>query len=111
MTNQTRFNVGYAIAAIFLVFMIQYAVSVANQIRADPLQRLSTFVARRQDSHGRRVGPLDSGIPERAGYPGGQKHFVTTRVDPQFAGELDKYGVSATPAKSRVRSCATCCRG
>ena len=36
MTNQTRFNVGYAIAAIFLVFMIQYAVSVANQIAPIP---------------------------------------------------------------------------
>jgi len=28
--------------------------------------------------------------------PGGQKQFVTTRVDPQFAGELDKYGVRYT---------------
>lgn len=36
MTNQTRFNVGYAIAAIFLVFMIQYAVSVANQMAPIP---------------------------------------------------------------------------
>lgn len=36
MTKQTRFNVGYAIAAIFLVFMIQYAVSVTNQIAPIP---------------------------------------------------------------------------
>ena len=28
--------------------------------------------------------------------PGGQKQFVTTRVDPEFAGELDKYGVRYT---------------
>jgi hypothetical protein len=32
MTKQTRFNVGYAIAAIFGVFLIQYVISAAGQI-------------------------------------------------------------------------------
>ena len=32
MTKQTRFNVGYAIAAIFGVFLIQYVISTAGQI-------------------------------------------------------------------------------
>ena len=36
MNNKTRFNVGYAIAAIFAVLLIQYAISTANQIAVIP---------------------------------------------------------------------------
>jgi cell division protease FtsH len=95
MTNQTRFNVGYAIAAIFLVFMIQYAVSVANQIAPIPYSDFQRLL------HEGKIGTV--GVSDRfiqgslkEPLPGGQKQFVTTRVDPQFAGELDKYGVRYT---------------
>src|SRR5712672_3673225 len=95
MTNQTRFNVGYAIAAIFLVFMIQYAVSVANQIAPIPY---SDFQRLLHEGKIASVGVSDRFIQGtlKEPLPGGQKHFVTTRVDPQFAGELDKYGVRYT---------------
>src|SRR3981081_2554164 len=95
MTNQTRFNVGYAIAAIFLVFMIQYAVSVANQIAPIPY---SDFQRLLHEGKIATVGVSDRFIQGSLKEPlaGGQKHFVTTRVDPQFAGELDKYGVRYT---------------
>ncbi len=95
MTNQTRFNVGYAIAAIFLVFMIQYAVSVANQIAPIPY---SDFQRLLHEGKIATVGVSDRFIQGslKEPLPGGQKHFVTTRVDPQFAGELDKYGVHYT---------------
>ena len=95
MTNQTRFNVGYAIAAIFLVFMIQYAVSVANQIAPIPY---SDFQRLLHEGKIATVGVSDRFIQGslKEPLPGGQKHFVTTRVDPQFAGELDKYGVRYT---------------
>ena len=95
MTNQTRFNVGYAIAAIFLVFMIQYAVSVANQIAPIPY---SDFQRLLHEGKVATVGVSDRFIQGslKEPLPGGQKHFVTTRVDPQFAGELDKYGVRYT---------------
>jgi cell division protease FtsH len=89
MTNQTRFNVGYAIAAIFLVFMIQYAVSVANQIAPIPY---SDFQRLLHESKIATVGVSDRFMEGslKEPLPGGQKHFVTTRVDPQFAGELDR---------------------
>src|SRR5258708_34193478 len=36
MTKQTRFNIGYAIAAIFGVFLFQYVISPANRIAPIP---------------------------------------------------------------------------
>src|SRR6202521_6109280 len=91
MTKQTRFNVGYAIAAIFLVFMIQYAVSVANQIAPIPY---SDFQRLLHEGKIATVGVSDRFIQGtlKEPLPGGQKQFVTTRGDPEFAGELDKYG-------------------
>jgi ATP-dependent Zn protease len=95
MTKQTRFNVGYAIAAIFLVFIIQYAVSVANQIAPIPY---SDFQRLLHEGKIATVGVSDRFIQGslKEPLPGGQKQFVTTRVDPEFAGELDKYGVRYT---------------
>src|SRR5882757_1775824 len=95
MTKQARFNVGYAIAAIFLVFMIQYAVSVANQIAPLPYSDFQRLL---------REGKVDAvGVSDRfiqgslkQPLPGGQKQFITTRIDQEFAGELDKYGVRYT---------------
>src|SRR2546430_10715866 len=94
MTQKT-FNIGYAIAAIFLVFIIQYAVSVANQIAPIPY---SDFQRLLHEGKIATVGVSDRFIQGslKEPLPSGQKHFVTTRVDPQFAGELDKYGVRYT---------------
>src|SRR5438128_12143492 len=95
MTNQTRFNVVYAIAAIFLVFIIQYAVTVANQIAPIPY---SDFQRLLHEGKIASVGVSDRFIQGslKEPLPGGKKQFVTTRVDPQFAIELDKYGVRYT---------------
>jgi cell division protease FtsH len=95
MTKQTRFNVGYAIAAIFGVFLIQYVISTASQIAPIPysdFQRLA------------REGKVDTvAVSDRfiqgslkEPLPGGQKRFVTTRVDQQIATDLEKYGVRYT---------------
>jgi cell division protease FtsH len=95
MTQQTRFNIGYAIAAFFLVLLIQYFVSVANQIATIPY---SDFQRLLHDGKIASVGVSDRFIQGslKEPLPGGQKQFVTTRVDPEFAGELDKYGVRYT---------------
>src|SRR6184192_4136374 len=94
MTQKT-FNIGYAIAAIFLVFIIQYAVSVANQIAPIPY---SDFQRLLHEGKIASVGVSDRFIQGslKEPLPGGKKQFVTTRVDPQFAIELDKYGVRYT---------------
>jgi cell division protease FtsH len=95
MTQQTRFNVGYAIAAVILVVVIQYAVSVANQIAPIPY---SDFQRLLHEGKIASVGISDRFIQGslKEPLPGGQKKFVTTRVDPGFAEELDKYGVRYT---------------
>jgi len=94
MTQKT-FNIGYAIAAIFLVFIIQYAVSVANQIAPIPY---SDFQRLLHEGKIASVGVSDRFIQGslKEPLPSGKKQFVTTRVDPQFAIELDKYGVRYT---------------
>jgi cell division protease FtsH len=95
MTNKTRFNVGYAIAAIFAVFVIQYFISTASQIAVIPYSEFQQLL---------RQGKVASvGISDRTlqgtlkdALPGGQKQFVTTRVDPEIAQELEKYNVRFT---------------
>ena len=42
--NKTRFNVGYAIAAIFAVFVIQYFISTASQIAVIPYSEYQQFL-------------------------------------------------------------------
>src|SRR5258705_416082 len=72
--------------------MIQYAVSVANQIAPIPY---SDFQRLLHEGKIATVGVSDRFIQGslKEPLPGGQKQFVTTRVDPEFAGELEQYGV------------------
>ncbi|WP_407166533.1 ATP-dependent zinc metalloprotease FtsH [Bradyrhizobium sp. ORS 111] len=95
MTERTRFNIGYAIAAVIALFLIQYMVSTANKIAVIPYSQYQQLL---------RDGKVDSvGISDRTvqgtlkqPLPGGQKQFVTTRVDQDVAQELDKYHVRFT---------------
>lgn len=95
MTERTRFNIGYAIAAIIAVFLIQYMVSTANKTAVIPYSQYQQLL---------RDGKVDSvGISDRTvqgtlkqPLPGGQKQFVTTRVDQDVAQELEKYHVRFT---------------
>jgi cell division protease FtsH len=92
MTSKTRFNIGYTIAAIFAVFLIQYFIATATQVASIPYSQFQQLL---------RDGKVDSvGVSDRflqgtlkEPLPGGQKQFVTTRVDPEFAGELEKFHV------------------
>ncbi|WP_454624943.1 ATP-dependent zinc metalloprotease FtsH [Bradyrhizobium cenepequi] len=95
MTNKTRFNVGYAIAAIFAVLFIQYIYTTASKIAVVPYSEYQQLL---------RQGKIESvGISDRTlqgtlkePLPGGQKQFITTRVDPEVAQELEKYNVRFT---------------
>jgi cell division protease FtsH len=95
MNNKTRFNLGYAIAAIFAVFVIQYFISTASQIAVIPYSEYQQLL---------KQGKVVSvGISDRTvqgtlkePLPGGQKQFVTTRVDQETAQELEKYNVKFT---------------
>src|SRR5215217_8104351 len=95
MTKQTRFNVGYAVIALIAFAFVQYVVSRANQIAPLPYSEFQNLL---------RQGKIDSvAVSDRfiqgvlkEPLPGGQKHFFTTRLDQEFASELDKYGVRYT---------------
>ncbi len=95
MTKQTRFHIGYAIAAIFGVLLIQYLVSMANQIASIPYSEFQRLL---RENKVETVGVSDRFIQGtvKEPLPGGQKQFVTTRVEPEFAAELDRYGVRFT---------------
>src|SRR3954451_16687470 len=95
MTQKTRFNVGYALFAICALVFIEYAIVAANKIAVIPYSQYQQLL---------RSGKVDSvGISDRTvqgtlkeALPGGQKQFVTTRVDQDVAQELDKYHVRFT---------------
>lgn len=95
MTKNTRFNVGYALFAICALFFIEYAIVAANKIAVVPYSEYQQLL---------RDGKVDSvGISDRTvqgtlkePLPGGQKQFVTTRVDQDVAQELEKYHVRFT---------------
>jgi cell division protease FtsH len=95
MTKQTRFNVGYAMATIFGVLLMQYAFSIASQIAPIPY---SDFQRLLREGKVATVGVSDRFVQGslKEPLPSGQKQFVTTRVDPQIAGDLEKYGVRYT---------------
>ncbi len=95
MTNRTRFNIGYAIAAIFGVLLIQYFISLANQVAQIPY---SDFQRLLREDKVVSVGVSDRFVQGtlKEPLPGGQRQFITTRIDPELASELDKYGVRYT---------------
>jgi cell division protease FtsH len=95
MTQRTSFNVRYAIVALIVFAVIQYVVSSANQIAPVPYSEFQSLL---------RQGKIDSvAVSDRfiqgalkEALPGGQKRFFTTRLDQEFAAELDKHGVRYT---------------
>jgi cell division protease FtsH len=95
MTNKSRFNLAYAIFAICALSFIQYAIVAANRIAVIPYSQYQQLL---------RDGKVDSvGISDRTvqgtlkePLPGGQKQFLTTRVDQDVAQELEKYHVTFT---------------
>ena len=95
MNNKTRFNVGYAIAAVFAVFVIQYFISTASQIAVIPYSEYQQLLKQRKVES---VGISDRTVQGTLKEPlsGGQKRFVTTRVDQETAQELEKYNVRFT---------------
>src|SRR3954452_375167 len=95
MTKQTGFKVGYAVVALFLMALLHYVVSGASQIAPLPYSefrnllhqgKIDTLAVSDRFIQGTLKEPL----------PGGQRRFFTTRLDQDFAQELDKYGVRYT---------------
>jgi cell division protease FtsH len=91
--GKTRFNVGFAIAALIGVLLVQYLVAAGTRVAVIPYSQFQQLL---HDGKIDRVGVSDRFIQGTLKQPlsGGQKQFVTTRVEPDFANELQKYGVT-----------------
>ncbi|MBB4039906.1 cell division protease FtsH [Microvirga flocculans] len=95
MTKQTRFNIGYAIAAFLGVLVIQYFLASAQQIASIPYSQFQELL---RSGKVAEIGVSDRFIQGRLKepLPSGQTWFATTRVDPVFARELEQYGATYT---------------
>jgi cell division protease FtsH len=94
MNKQTHlFHVGYWLAAIFGVLLLQYFYSVNQKVEAIPYSQFRQLL---QDGKVDRVAVSDRYIQGalKQPLPNGKERFVTTRVDSQIANELQKYGVT-----------------
>jgi cell division protease FtsH len=93
MNKQTQFHIGYWLAAIIGILLLQHFYSVSQRIEALPYSQFQQLL---QDGKVDRVAVSDRYIQGtlKEPLPNGKKQFVTTRVDSQLAGDLQKFGVT-----------------
>ena len=112
MDKKSHFNAWYVMIAVLAMLLVQAIIQEARQTEYLPYSQFQS------DLKSGKVGDLvitESriiGTLKDAG-PNEPSHFVTTRVDPDFAAELEKYGVSSRAAAMRTSSprCSPgCCR-
>src|SRR5688572_21339543 len=92
---KTSFNTWYWIAAILGILVIQYVVGTARQIAPIPYSQFEQLL---KEGKVAEIGISDRFIQGTLKEPlqTGQTRFMTTRVDPDFAQQLDKFGVRYT---------------
>jgi cell division protease FtsH len=95
MNKQTRFHIGYWVAAVIGMLVLQYFYTAAQTIEPIPYSQFQQLL---HDGKVAEIGVSDRYIQGKLKepLPNGKRQFVTTRVDPQFADELQKYGVTYT---------------
>ena len=93
--TKTRFNIAFAIAAVFAVLIIQHLITTASQIAVIPYSDYQQLL---RDNKVESVGISDRTLQGTLKEPlkGGQKQFITTRVDQDIAQELEKHNVRFT---------------
>ncbi|WP_316175531.1 ATP-dependent zinc metalloprotease FtsH [Bradyrhizobium sp. SZCCHNRI1073] len=95
MTKQTRFNLWYAIVAIFVAMMIHNAWTSYRQVAVIPYSQFQDLLAAGKVKEvGVSENYLEGTLKEPL--PSGQSRFATTRVDQEFAKELSKANVTFT---------------
>jgi len=92
MNKQTRFHIGYWIAAALVLLVVQYFYTTSQKIAAIPYSQFEQLLHEHKIAE---IGVSDRYIQGKLKepLPDGKSDFVTTRVDPQFSEELQKYGV------------------
>ncbi|MDK3018221.1 ATP-dependent zinc metalloprotease FtsH [Pseudodonghicola flavimaris] len=94
MNGKAKFNMWYWVAAFFAVMAIQYFYVSATQIATIPYSQFETYL---KDGKITEVAVSDRFIQGSFKDPvDGRPMFVTTRVDPQLAQDLQQYNVVVT---------------
>src|ERR1700726_4002291 len=95
MSRRTRFHIGYWVAAILGFLILQYFYVSAQKVASIPYSQFEQLLHEHKVSE---VGVSDRYLQGKLKepLPTGKSEFVTTRVDPQFADELQKYDVTYT---------------
>src|SRR5262249_29421811 len=93
MNRLTQFHVGYWLAAVIVILLAQYFYSVSQRVEALPYSQFQRLL---DEGKVDRVAVSDRYIQGtlKEPLPDGKKQFVTTRVDSEFARELQKSGVT-----------------
>ncbi|HUI97826.1 MAG TPA: ATP-dependent zinc metalloprotease FtsH [Xanthobacteraceae bacterium] len=95
ISKRTWLTIGYWILALIAVMALQYVLAVKQSVAVIPYSEFEQLL---QDGKIAQVAVSDQRIQGKlkSPLPGGKSEFVTTRVDPQIANELRKYGVTFT---------------
>jgi cell division protease FtsH len=94
MDKKTQFSIWYWIGAFFLLMTFQYLFTTATQVAQIPYSEFQIYL-----SQGRiaEVAVSDRFIQGRFNEPvDGRPMFVTTRVEPDLARDLQQHGVVVT---------------
>ncbi|WP_221134502.1 ATP-dependent zinc metalloprotease FtsH [Rhizobium lentis] len=94
MNSKTKFNIGYWVAAFFVLVAIQYLFATTTQVVGISY---SQFEKDLRDGKVAEVAVSDNFIQGRYKEPqNGQAFFLTTRVEPSLAQQLQSHGVIVT---------------
>src|SRR5579883_3332752 len=96
MSKQTRFHIGYWLAAILGLLVLQCFYVRSEKVASIPYSQFEQLL---HDGKVDKVAVSDRYIEGTLKQPlNGKSQFVTTRVRPELASELQKYGVTYTGA-------------
>ena len=94
MPKDARFNLGYFLFAFLALMVIQYVYTTTQQVATIPYSQFEQLL---RDGKVAELGISDRFIRGKLKEPlEGKSIFVTTRVDPEFAQQLEKYNVRYT---------------
>ncbi|HEY8565661.1 MAG TPA: ATP-dependent zinc metalloprotease FtsH [Beijerinckiaceae bacterium] len=95
MDRTKRFHTWYWLAAILGILAIQYFVGTARQIATIPYSQFEQLLREQKVAE---IGISDRFIQGtlKEPLPSGQTRFATTRVDPEFSQQLERFNVRYT---------------
>jgi cell division protease FtsH len=95
MTKHARFNVWYWVAALAVLMILQYVLVTGREVASIPYSDFERYL---KEGKVAEIAVSDNFVQGalKEPLPGGQTRFVTTRIDPGFAEQLQRYNVKYT---------------